>query len=213
MPHLSTSIIYTLNLKEHEVFKTLSDQVARAFHTFGAARYQAGNDDKLYDEIVQADSKPDQMCIDPALKEALQAVKACSYQTEEMGRNKYTVVLQPGHVALGVSYGLSANLMDIEDMGHKLLKALKCDKAGRFDIPEGMLGNNRDEAVVRTLAQVFTLQARDCDYGEAFSCFESIVVNKGRYHSTRKKSNPITILYEGAGATTFAKGGADRLSV
>lgn len=194
-----TSIVYQIDLEKLELLEEYSNDVSRALRISAEARHQSGADDELYVELVAEGIEQAGLEIDPSI---IQAVKSHSYDPEKFGAGKASLVLPPHHAAITLSYELSERLSEIDDLGVKLSEALKAN--GQNDISDGM----ERGAHTSKLASAFLLSADDCDYGENFSCFESVVMNRGQITDRDNPNTPaaITILYEGGHPTTFARG-------
>ena len=194
-----TSIVYQINLEELDQLEVHSNEVAHSLRILAEARYQSGADEELYTKLVSERFDAAGLDIDPSL---VKAVHANSYAPEQIGGGKAAVVLPPHHAAVTLSYEFSERLSEVEDLGTKLSEALS--SKGNNNLPDGMSRG----AHTSKLASAFVLSADDCDYGGSFSCFESVVTNRGQISQRDKPNTPtsITILYEGGHPTTFASG-------
>lgn len=194
-----TSIVYQIDLEKLEALEEHSHDVSRVLRISAEARHESGDDDELYAVLLADGIKEAGLEIDPSV---IQAVKSHSYDPDKFGAAKASLVLPPHHAAITLSYELSERLPEINDLGVKISEALKAK--GKNELADGM----ERGAHSSKLASAFLLSADDCDYGENFSCFESVVMNRGQVSEPDNPNTPapITILYEGGHPTTFAKG-------
>lgn len=194
-----TSIVYQINLEELDRLEEHTNDVAIVLRILAEARYQSGTDEELYTKLVSEGLEQSSVESDQSF---VKAVHANSYAPGKVGGGKAAIVLPPHHAAITLSYEFSERLSEVKDLGAKLSDALKAE--GKNNLPDGMMKGDHTSK----LASAFVLSAENCDYGSSFSCFESVVMNRGQISERDKPNAPasITILYEGGHPTTFASG-------
>lgn len=199
MPQNVTSIIYQINLEQLDLLKQHSDEVSEVVGILAQARSESGSDDALYEKLATEAIEQAGFDIDATV---IRAVQAHSYDLEKIGGGKTTLVLPPHHAAITLSSKHVGRVSEIDDLGVKMFAALDAD--GKNNAADGMSRG----AHTSKLASAFVLSADDCDYGGSFSCFESVVMNRGQISERDNPNTPtsITILYEGGHPTTFASG-------